>query len=33
MLLGCETAAMSHGQDASVPVEYSDLTIEGWHVP
>jgi ribosomal protein L7/L12 len=31
MLLACDPAAMSHGQDASVPVEYSDLTIEGWH--
>jgi ribosomal protein L7/L12 len=31
MLLACDPAAMSDGQGASVPLEYSDLTIEGWH--
>jgi hypothetical protein len=31
MPLGCDPAAMTDGQDASLPLEYSDLTIESWH--
>jgi len=30
MLLACDAAVMSDGQNVGLPLEYSDLTIEGW---